>query len=1181
MSQISSSTPVAEPGRPRSRRRSPRLAGLLGLALVAGLLTPALAAAPAAAVTLAQVPAPDGSVWLDVDGQPIKAHGGSVVAVEEARVGLDITGDGAMDQTVWLWYGEDKTDATRPVNGVRGYWSTDLVNWHDMGLVLPTHQFFTLQVTGGQVVVDQAKVDAIKATANLTEPTEQIGQAEIDRARAFVAPYVETWTDQAAGLAASYDEANLANASYRLNGNINIMERPKLLWNAKTGQFVIIYHADGPLPDNADLVAWVAGGGDPADTNVGSRYSRAEIGFAVSDTPWGPFRLVNTTKMNWSTGVPNAGREGDSRDMTVFQDSGVHTVDPVADDAYAVYSSEMNKWMYISRLNAEYTGPLVEGEDAALGQDFSNRVLPDVNREASSVFKYDGWYYMLTSGTDGWNSTAVIAYRSRSMITDTPAVVGNNNGNPASGQWTRLDPANPCVGVSGRSGVGTADPSRCFDSQPTFVIALDQDQGQFIYMGDRWITESNGSAGERSRYVWAPIQVDSERASLTVENVGAFSPTNASLYRPLSFAEPLAFQAQPEDRDSFNPVFSVAVDGQTYSDLTADWSQSNLDAAFASGGWRTIAGHIATPGSLQGRYLTASLKVASGNVCAEASLIAASFHQTSYGTFPASLACDGDIDTAWSTWASATARQDQVSFTLEYAADYSLRQVAFTNAEGTIVSLTVQWRDPADGVWKDSSAGVVVPAANGVATVIEFEPVVADGLRLIFETPGSYLKIPELQVLGQASLVNLCQEPGSQVEGSFHQTNYGVFPAALACDGDSSTSWSTWASSGQGRDQVTWSVVWVGSHQVGQVAFTNIEGTIAQVAVWYQSPDGLWAPTSASAAPVAANNSLTSLSFDPVVATGLRLVFDTPGSYLKITELAIPGQPVEDTPEPEEPISLSRPELVCGGDLQWAEVGQECRLDLTVTPEATELTYLWFRDGGHLIPGADGASYTVQPGDQGLDIVVKVIAGEPDQAGEYGQAQVKYSNHVMVRGVQQGVQVTRANLPATAEVGQTLTLDLDFRPTTAEVDYTWFRGQSRIAGADGPSYTVTAADAGGQVLKVKLTVTAPGQTALVRYSTGAQVDGPQAPTVAGLTLKVAGALAPGRALTAQAQFSPSTARAEYSWFRDSVYLGQITGPNYVLTAADLGHDIVVKLTLTAPGFEPISRYARLSVPTVT
>ncbi|UFU02900.1 discoidin domain-containing protein [Ruania suaedae] len=737
-----------------SRRRTARRALGAGtlLALVATLWTgsaqaqgaPEIAAEPA-------IPAPDGSVWTDVDGNPIKAHGGSVVEVDEEVVGLDITGDGTLDQQVYLWYGEDKTNATRPVDGVRGYWSTDLVSWHDMGLVLPSHQHFTLQVNdeGTAVEVDPERVEEIKATANLTAPTPEISQEDIDDARAFIEPYVTAWADEDAGIAAEYDEENLANASYRLNGNINIMERPKMLYNELTGKFVIIYHADGPLASSPDLIDWVRDGGRRENQDIGSRYSRAEVGFATSDTPWGPFTLVNTTKMNWAEDVPNAGREGDSRDMTVFQDAGERTVDPAADDAYVVYSSEMNKWMYVSRLNAEYTGPLAEGSDAELGEDFSNRVLPDFSREASSVLKYDGYYYMITSGTDGWASTPVVAYRSPSMITDTEAVVGNNNGHPTSGQWERIEIANPCVGLASRDDVGTASPARCFDSQPTFAIAVDQEAGQFIYMGDRWITESNGSAGERSRYVWAPIQVDTEARSVTVENVGSFDPRNESLYYPLEPAEPLVFRVEPGDGSDFDPTFDVSAGDRSFSDVTADWDLAGAD--FLTPGTYRISGHVSGKGGtadLDERYVEAAVVV--GDVMDACRLpgttVSASFHQTDWGTFPAANACDGDESTSWSTWASNSGHPSEATFTSEFARPLLVGEVGLTNVEGAPSGVTVEYRDAVTGEWSATSAATVAPAENGEQTSIEFEPVTATGIRLVIDTPGSYLKISEVMI---------------------------------------------------------------------------------------------------------------------------------------------------------------------------------------------------------------------------------------------------------------------------------------------------------------------------------------------------------------------------------------------------------------------------------------------------
>ncbi len=52
-----------------------------------------------------------------------------------------------------------------------------------------------------------------------------------------------------------------------------VMERPKMLYNDKTGKYVIWFHADGRYP------------GSDAD------YGKAKAGIAVSDSPTGPFKL--------------------------------------------------------------------------------------------------------------------------------------------------------------------------------------------------------------------------------------------------------------------------------------------------------------------------------------------------------------------------------------------------------------------------------------------------------------------------------------------------------------------------------------------------------------------------------------------------------------------------------------------------------------------------------------------------------------------------------------------------------------------------------------------------------------------------------------------------------------------------------------------------------------------------
>ena len=66
-----------------------------------------------------------GQEWLDTEGKPIHAHGGSIMHI-----------DG-----VYYWYGEnkEKTDGKNGIWhwGVRCYTSTDLYNWKDEGLIIP------------------------------------------------------------------------------------------------------------------------------------------------------------------------------------------------------------------------------------------------------------------------------------------------------------------------------------------------------------------------------------------------------------------------------------------------------------------------------------------------------------------------------------------------------------------------------------------------------------------------------------------------------------------------------------------------------------------------------------------------------------------------------------------------------------------------------------------------------------------------------------------------------------------------------------------------------------------------------------------------------------------------------------------------------------------------------------
>jgi Glycosyl hydrolases family 43 len=133
-----------------------------------------------------------------------------------------------------------------------------------------------------------------------------------------------------------------------------VIERPKVIYNRKTGKFVMWMHIDS------------------------QDYLYARSGVAVSDQPAGPFRYIGSVRPNGNM----------ARDMTIFQD----------DDgkAYHFYSSEENQTMHICELTEDYL--------SHTGND--RRILIQQAREAPAVVKYNKRFYLFSSGCTGWSPNA-------------------------------------------------------------------------------------------------------------------------------------------------------------------------------------------------------------------------------------------------------------------------------------------------------------------------------------------------------------------------------------------------------------------------------------------------------------------------------------------------------------------------------------------------------------------------------------------------------------------------------------------------------------------------------------------------------------------------------------------------------------------------------------------------------
>jgi len=233
-----------------------------------------------------------------------------------------------------------------------------------------------------------------------------------------------------------------------------VVERPKVIFNRTTKQFVMWMHIDS------------------------ANYAAARAGVAVSAAPAGPFKYLGSFRPNAGVWPENASAEDRvpartnhlardfeagqmARDSTLFVD----------DDgqAYHFYSSEENPTMHVSLLTPDYLRPAGKYRRIFIGRSM----------EAPAVFKRQGKYYFIGSGCTAWAPNPA-----RCAVADSPW-----------GPWREL--GNPCVGEE-------ADTT--FRSQGTFVLEVAEAEPAFIFIADRW----NQWDLADSRYVWLPLEFSAE-----------------------------------------------------------------------------------------------------------------------------------------------------------------------------------------------------------------------------------------------------------------------------------------------------------------------------------------------------------------------------------------------------------------------------------------------------------------------------------------------------------------------------------------------------------------------------------------------------------------------------------------------------------------------------------------------
>ena len=224
-------------------------------------------------------------------------------------------------------------------------------------------------------------------------------------------------------------------------------ERPKIIYNDKTGQYVLWCH----------YVKYPGNHGDEEGT--------CDMGLAVCDTVNGKYKWQGYTKPIDSRGFV--------RDMTVYKD--------FDGTAYLIYdrhirNTEQNKGLNCREDRCLHVVKL--SEDYLSFTSTYKRIDTAAWREAPAVSYKDGYYYIVTSGLTGWEPNQAKAYRTKHLLD----------------MWEEI--GDPCVDDNTHT---------TFNTQSTNVFTVEGKDMQIIML-----ERHNTGNFLKSSYVWLPIEFNSD-----------------------------------------------------------------------------------------------------------------------------------------------------------------------------------------------------------------------------------------------------------------------------------------------------------------------------------------------------------------------------------------------------------------------------------------------------------------------------------------------------------------------------------------------------------------------------------------------------------------------------------------------------------------------------------------------
>lgn len=241
------------------------------------------------------------------------------------------------------------------------------------------------------------------------------------------------------------------------------VERPRVIFNKKNNKFVMWFHLDFP-----------------------SRNFNGVPGVAVSDNPYGPFKIVSSRSAIVHTSIlnrdgtlgahsnslsidkSNESFEKSLKNRSVFRDFNLVELNK---SAYIVYVTDGNKSMNVVKLDDSYT-------------TFTNiqaRLLVGMRLEAPAIFTYKNTIYIIASGLKGFSPTYSLSFKSNNILGP-----WYNIGNPYKSSDVKFN-------------------NISFDSQSSSTF-YDSNLKSFVLMGDRWNKKNLKDSG----YIWSKLDFNGD-----------------------------------------------------------------------------------------------------------------------------------------------------------------------------------------------------------------------------------------------------------------------------------------------------------------------------------------------------------------------------------------------------------------------------------------------------------------------------------------------------------------------------------------------------------------------------------------------------------------------------------------------------------------------------------------------